>query len=275
MQTKNIARYGLVGLCFLLAGVMFLPGRAMAPLPYQHKEPVQMRNSVLIGGLVRLPGGSGLRAVKLHLYEIRDGGQRFVTETITNNEGFYSMRIGGGEKNLWLVPNYAEFGFGEHFDPREYRFSITSVTTRTERNFRYVGPLPDLVVSWGEVGIWLVNGKCRFGFPIHNGGGLASRYAFKVKVRYWDRSAGSGPRAILKEKIVNYPYSICPGCTGFGADDGGQPGVVLGPGTAGDESAPGQHMSLESASGRYEVTSVELDCEDAVVESNEGNNRFP
>jgi hypothetical protein len=275
MKTKSIARYGLVVLGLLLAGVMFLPGRAMAPpLPYQHKEPVKIDlHHVVIGGHVQLPGGRGLRDVKIHLYEIRDGGQRFVTETITNNEGFYSMSIGGGEKSLWLVPNYATFGFGEHLDPREYRFSITSVTTSTERNFHYTGPLPDLVVSWGEVGIWLVNGKCRFGFPIHNGGGLASRYAFKVKVRYWDRSAGSGPRAILKEKIVNYPYSICPGCTGFGADDGGQPGVVLGPGTAGDESSPGQ--PLKSASGRYEVTSVELDCADAVVESNEGNNRFP
>jgi len=277
MKARGIRRYGLVGVGFLLAGVILFPGRAMAPpAPYQtHKTQPQI-NLVLIGGHVQLPRGGVLRGVKIHLYEIRDGGQRFVKETITNSEGFYSMSIGGGERNVWLVPNYAGFGFGEHFSPREYRFSITSVTTRTERDFRYTGPLPDLRVPEpvGNVEIWLVNGMCRFGFPIKNAGGLESRYPFKVKVRYWDRTAGYGPRAILKERIIRYPYSICPGCTGAIYEQGGW-GVVLGPGTAGDESAPGQRMSLESASGRYEVTSVQLDCEDAVVESNEGNNRFP
>lgn len=268
MKTKGIARYGLVGLGFLLAAMMFLPGRAMALLPYQHKEPVKIDlHHVVIGGHVRLPGGRGLRDVKIHLYEIRDGGQRFLTETITNNEGFYSMRIGGGEKSLWLVPNYATFGFGEHFDPREYRFSITSVTTRTERNFRYEGPLPDLMIPvyGGSMHIFLSGGRCYFGFAIRNSGGLGSG-RFKLKVRYWDRSAGYGLRAILKEKIIPYRDLLCPRCTG-------QAVVELGPGTAGDESLPGQPQ--KSASGRYEVTSVELDCEDAVVEGNEGNNRFP
>jgi hypothetical protein len=228
---------------------------------------------VLIAGHVQLPGGRGLRDVKIHLYEIRDGGQKFVKETITNSEGFYSMRIGGGEKSLWLVPNYAAFGFGEHFDPPEYRFSITSITRTTERNFRYTGPLPDLMIPvyGGSMQILVSGGRCRFGFAIRNSGGLdAGR--FKLKVRYWDRSAGYGPRAILEEKIIPHRTVLCSGGTGQ-AVEGGQAGVDLGPGTAGDESAPGE--PLKSASGRYEVTLVELDCEDEVVESIEGNNRFP
>jgi len=231
--------------------------------------------SVVIGGHVKLPGGRGLRQVKVHVYEVRDGGTRFLKETITNNEGFYSMTIVGGEKSLWLVPNYAAFGFGEHFSPHDYRFSITSVTRRTERNFRYTGPLPDLMVPEpaGNVKIVLVDGTCRFFFPIQNAGDLEAR-PFKVKVRYWDRSAGYGPRAVLKERIVRYTYTLEPGHMGAIRERGGS-GVVLGPGAPGDESAPGQRMSLESASGRYEVTLVELDCEDAVVESIEGNNRFP
>lgn len=263
-------------------GIMIFAFMALVALTYvptnafEKKLPPTLKfTSIVIGGHVKLPGGRGLREVRIHLYEVRDGGTRFLKETITNNEGFYSMRIGGGERTVWLVPNYAAFEFGEHFSPPEYRFSITSITRRTERNFRYTGPLPDLMVPEpaGNVKINLVDGTCRFFFPIKNAGELEAR-PFKVKVRYWDRSAGYGPRAILKEKIVRYSYSLGPGRTGA-IRERGEWGVVLGPGTAGDESAPGQRMSLESASGRYEVTSVELDCEDAVVESKEGNNRFP
>jgi hypothetical protein len=270
-RSKSIVIGSMIFALVVLEVLICFPTNAFEEKP----RPLPRITSVVIGGHVKLPGGRGLREVKIHLYEIRDGGQRFVKETITNSEGFYSLMIGGGERNVWLVPNYAAFGFGEHFSPPEYRFSITSVTRRTERNFRYTGPLPDLLVPEpaGNVKINLVDGTCRFFFPIKNAGELEAR-PFKVKVRYWDRSAGYGPRAILKEKIVRYPYSLDPGHTGAIYERGGW-GVVLGPGTAGDDSPPGQRMSLESASGRYEVTLVELDCEDAVFESIEGNNRFP
>lgn len=35
MKARGITRYGLVGIGFLLAGAMFLPGRAMAPPPLE------------------------------------------------------------------------------------------------------------------------------------------------------------------------------------------------------------------------------------------------
>lgn len=273
----KVRKYSLICLGLLLVVVILLPDHAMAPPPplQMHKEQMQIR-MVQICGYVNLPGGRGLRDVKIHLYEIRDGGTRFLKETITNRDGFYSLTIGGGEKNLWLVPNYAEFAFGEHFEPREYRFPIMDVTTRVVHRFIYTGPLPDLVVPepHGNVHINLEGGKCRFFFPIKNAGGLDTRHAFKVKVRYWDRSAGYGPRAVLKERIVPYRILLCPGCTGAIHESGGW-GVVLGPGEPGDASPPGGRMSLESASGRYEVTLIELDCDDEVVEGIEGNNRFP
>ena len=46
-----------------------------------------------------------------------------------------------------------------------------------ERHFRYTGPLPDLMVPEpaGNVKIVLVDGMCRFFFPIQNAGELEAR----------------------------------------------------------------------------------------------------
>lgn len=272
MKARSITRYGLVGVGLLLAGVMFFPGRAMAPPPVQGpipeeelKEIKKPRTKVTPGirGYVRVPDGRGLGGVKIQLYEILDRSERFVTETETNRAGFYSMRI-GGERNLRLVPKYAHFRFGEHFSPQEHRFSFTGITTR---NFQYNGPLPDLcpLVGSSYAGFRFRGGMCIYYFAVKNNFGVKSG-PFKVRVRVKDK----GPN--LTESHETYKIKTISSSIDPGRHETVE--VELGPGTAEDEGWGSGFMGSLSGSGRYHVQSIRVDFEDSVIESNEGNNHF-
>jgi hypothetical protein len=273
MKTRGITRYGLVGVGLLLAGVMFFPGRAITeplnlkrgPIPDEELKEIKKPRTKLIPGIrgyVRVPDGRGLGGVKIQLYEIIDRRQSFITETETNRMGFYSLRI-GGERSLLLIPRYAHFRGGEHFSPREHRFSFSGVTAR---NFQYDGPLPDLCILVGSsyAGFRFRDGKCIYYFGVKNNFGVASG-PFEVRVRVKDK----GPD--LTDSLESYKTksvsSIDPG-THKTVE------VELGPGTAEDGGPGSGFMGHISGSGRYEVQSIRVDIEDAVVESNEGNNHL-
>jgi hypothetical protein len=272
MKARGIPRYGLVGFALLLAGVMLFTSRAITapldlkrgPVPEEElKEIKKPRTKVTPGirGYVRVPDGRGLGGVKIRLYEIGDHSQRFITETETNKAGFYVLRI-GGERLLRLVPQYADFRDGEHFSPQEHRFSFSGVTTR---NFQYDGPLPDLrpLVTLSYAGFRLRDGTCFYYFAVTNSGGVTAG-PFKVRVRVEDRGpALSESRRFYKTEIVS--SSIDPG-----AQETVE--VELGPGTAEDDGPGSGLMGHVSGSGRYDIQSIRVDSENAVVESNESNN---
>ncbi len=286
MKARSIGKYWsvLVYGVFLLGGMITFPNRAMAPPPFektpkavkdlydQRKEPVTPKppiGPIQISGHVRVPDGRGLPKVKIQLYELPERGEkRFVKETETTSAGYYNIQLGEtwGGKKVGLFAKYAQFGVGEHFSPSEHRFQITSAITET-RNFRYNGPLPDLMVPQPEMSIAAVaamgfevrGGVCYFLIAVWNRGGVESG-PFKVKVKYWDRPGGP---QLFKEKIQPVS-SISPG--NYKAVE-----VELGPGTLEDKKLG----ALESGTGRYAVSSVQVDCEDSVIESNEDNNRLP
>lgn len=283
MKARSIGRYGLVGIGLLLAGAMLFPGRAITepldlkrgPIPEEELKEIKRPTKVVpkptvpqvrISGAVTVPDGRGLGGVKIRLYLIQEHSRRLIREIETNAAGLYSFGLGAGwsEKRMRLDPKYAHFSLGEHFSPRDYTFQITSSNV-AGRDFRYDGPLPDLrpLVTLSYAGFRFRDGTCFYYFTVENRIGVTAG-PFKVRVRVEDRGPDlSESRRFYKTETV--ASSIDPG-----AQETVE--VELGPGTAEDDGPGSGLMGHVSGSGRYDIQSIRVDSEDAVVESNEGNN---
>jgi hypothetical protein len=256
---------------------MLLPGRAIVaplelergPIPEEElkeiKKPRTKAAPVRISGYVTVPDGRKLNGVKIQLIEYLERGFRFAKSVKTNSAGFYSIGLGGtwleDEKRVKVDPKYADFRFGEHFTPRNYRFRITSANI-TNLNFTYNGPLPDLTPDVNPTGFRDRGGICLFYFRVCNHFAGASG-PFKVRVRVKDK----GPD--LNASLESYKTEPVPSIATGSCET---VEVELGPGTAADQiEGP---MCCVSGSGRYIVKSVRVDIEDTVVECNENNNHF-
>jgi len=279
MKLRRLRRYDLVVLGLLCVGVMFLPDRAMAPPPIERppvieKEMGKQRiekitpkpqiGPIQISGNVTIPDGRGLGGVKIKIYELRDGSFSWVKDLDTTKTGYFSTTLGEQwfNKRVKLIPKYAHFREGEHFYPQEQQFQIISAKMEN-RNFRYNGHLPDLTIPRATnpfehvdiIKYEVRDAKCFVCTKVVNEGSIESG-PFKVKFTYIDRRD-----FVLKEK--NQPAtSITP--QGFI-----RVCVELGPVT---ERGFGPFITCED---HYHLSSIRLDYEDSVIESNENNNFYP
>lgn len=281
MKRGNLTKYGLIGACLLLAGVMLLPDRAMAPPPLEPerlpgepgpipekelkeiKKPRTKIAFVRISGTVTVSRGRKLKGVRIFLFEIQGHRVSLVKETKTNSAGFYSFGLGETwlGKRVRVEPLYVH---SRDFTPHLYQVQITGANM-AGRDFRYTGPLPDLKPLTGPAysGFRFRDGMCIYYFGVKNESSEielpSDAGPFKVRVRYDDHTGGIDN--IYKIKSVT--SSIAPGA--YETVE-----VELGPGTAEDQKVGG----YVSGSGRYRMDSIRVDLGDAVVESNEDNNHL-
>jgi len=211
---------------------------------------------IYISGEVMVPDGRKLPGVTIKLYEVRTGAFSWIKDIQTTRAGFYSTTLGGAwlTKRVRLVPQLAPFAEGEHFSPREQAFDITQEKI-TGQNFTYNGPLADLTCGNTSSPPWLI--RCAMVQTIPGG------TAITVSVANLGRLAAGPFRVTLtgsflarREIVVDFEglRAALPG--------GAPPSGVV------DVSKRVDLPGVTTAS----IQRVEIDVENAVIESNEGNN---
>jgi hypothetical protein len=219
------------------------------PPPTRQKVAIAV-DKIFVRGHVKAPDGRPLQGVNLTLYS--DAGQVAISlNDATNSAGFYSFAVAKTliGRTFQLTPSQPGAP-GAPFNPGKRIFGLTE--NPGPLDFIYQGPLPDLTCSQANI-FFEMEGQSRHYYiqvtalnRINNSQGLACG-PFKVRATYEDRTVNP-----WKMREAVFPVS------GLGMGLTYVEGHIS--------------MGLYPPQAFFRLVKVEVDFENAVVESDEGNN---
>jgi CARDB len=238
-------RLGIVLVILVLAAV-FAAGQVQVS---RQKIPATF-DKVSIHGHVKAPDGRGLPGITLTL--TCGACQPAVNMTdSTNSAGFYSFAVSKAQigKTFQLVPS-SPAAPGAAFNPGQRNFGLTENPNALD--FIYQGPLPDLTCSQANI-FFEPEGQSRHYYiqvtilnRVNNGQGLACG-SFKVRATYEDRTVNPWQ---MRQAVYPVP--------GLGMGLTHVEGHI--------------NIGVYPPQAYFRLVKVEVDFENAIIESDEGNN---
>jgi hypothetical protein len=216
----------------------------------QHPKVAVRSDKISIHGHVRTPDGRPMPGVKLTLYS--NAGQFAIDmNASTNQAGFYAFAVAKTlvGRTFQLTPSHPSVPSAP-FSPQQRIFGLTA--NPGPLDFSYQGPLPDLTCSQANL-FFEMEGASRHYYVqvtvlnrINNGQGLAAG-PFKVRATYEDRTVDPWK---MREAVFSVP------------------GLAMG------LTHVEGHLSIGvyPPQAFFRLVKVEVDIQNAVVESDEGNN---